>query len=148
MKKYFLSAAFAMLLGASTLIASEISAVDPQVLSAFKTQFENATEVEWTTGSNYYKADFSYNNNYVSAYYNTEGELIATVRNIASVNLPIMLQTSLKNNYEGYWISDLYELTKDEGITYIITLENADQKMVLKSAGGYEWSLTKKTSKV
>lgn len=148
MKKIILSAVFALLLATSSLFAAEAPEVNAQVLNAFKTQFAGATGVEWSTGSNFYKASFLYNNNYVFAYYNTEGEFMATVRNISSVNLPMMLQTNLKQNYDDYWISDLYELAKNDGTAYFITLENADQKIILKSSGGTEWTLHKKSGKV
>ncbi len=148
MKKFILSAVFALLLAKSSLFAAEAPEVNAQVLNAFKTQFGAATDVEWSTGSNFYKASFLYNNNYVFAYYNTEGEFMATVRNISSVNLPMLLQTNLKQNYDDYWISDLYELAKNDGTAYFITLENADQKIILKSSGGTEWTLHKKSGKV
>jgi hypothetical protein len=57
------------------------------------------------------------------------------------------LQTNLKNNYSNYWISDLYEVAKPENTSYYITLENADQKIVLKSTGGSNWTIHKKSNK-
>jgi hypothetical protein len=146
MKKFFLSAALMMTLGTATVVAG-VPDIDAKVLNSFKNQFATATEVEWSVGSEYYKASFLYNNNYVFAYYSTEGGFLATLRNISSVNLPVMLQTVLKNDYEGYWISDLYELAKNDGTAYYVTLENAEQKIVLKSTGGNEWAVFKKTNK-
>jgi hypothetical protein len=148
MKKIFLSAVFAMLFATSSLLAAEETEVNSVVLNAFKNQFTNASDVEWNAGSNYFKASFLYNNNFVNAYYSTEGDFIATTRNISSVNLPMLLQTSLKQKYNNYWISDLYELAKPEGTTYFITLENADQKIILKSSGESEWTQYKKSGKV
>ncbi len=148
MKKNFLSAVFAMLFATSSLFAAEETEVNSVVLNAFKRQFTNASDVEWNTGSNYFKASFLYNYNYVNAYYSQDGEFIATTRNISSVNLPMLLQTDLKQKYNNYWISDLYELAKPESTTYFITLENADQKIILKSSGGSEWTQYKKSGKV
>jgi hypothetical protein len=146
MKKFFLSVALMMTLGPVAVMAG-VPDIDAKVLNSFKTQFASATEVEWSVGSEYYKASFLYNNNYVFAYYSTDGEFLATLRNISSVNLPVMLQTSLKNDYEDYWISDLYELAKNDGTAYYVTLENGEHKIVLKSAGGSEWTVFKKTNK-
>ena len=148
MKKIFLSAIFAMLLAIGSLFAAEVTEVNSVVLNAFKKQFANASDVEWSTGSNYYKVRFLYNNNYVYAYYNPEGDFIATTRNVSSVNLPMLLQTDLKQKYNNYWITDLYELAKPENTSYYITLENADQKIILKSSGGSEWTQYKKSGKV
>ena len=140
-------AVFAAMLVTNSLLAAGVPDVNAKALSAFNNQFANATEVEWSAGSDFFKASFLYNNNYVSAYYNSDGDFMATIRYVSSVNLPLLLQSKLKNDYTGYWISDLYEVSKDSGATYYITLENADQKIVLKSSGGIDWAVHKKSNK-
>ena len=147
MKKIVLAAALLISTGLTTVFA-EVPEITAQVVAAFKNQFPSATETEWSTGSNYYKASFLYNNNYVNAYYSPEGDFLATLRNISSVDLPVLLQASLKKNYSSFWVSDLYEMSKQEGSSYYVTLENADQKIVLKSSNGSVWAQHKKTGKV
>jgi hypothetical protein len=144
MKKMILTLAIAV----STLgaFAGEAN-VSEKVLNAFKTEFNTAKEVQWTTGVNYFMASFIYNEKYVNAYYNEEGELMGLTRNITTADLPMALQANLKNDYSSYWVSDLVEVTKNEGTSYYITLENADTKLVLKAAGGYTWSQYKKVKK-
>lgn len=99
--------------------------------------------MEWTVGSNYFIASFTYNEQHVFAYYGTDGELLGLTRYIIQSELPMSLQKGIKNSYANYWISDLFEVSKNEGTSYFITLENADTKMVLKSSGG-SWSKYKK----
>ena len=147
MKKILLSAAFALSLVINSLFATGVPDINAKALTAFNNQFTNATDVEWSSASDFYKATFLYNSNYVTAYYNTEGDFVATIRNITSSNLPLMLQTKLKNNYSDYWVTNLYELSKNEGTSYYITLENADQKIILKSAGDFDWTIHKKSNK-
>jgi hypothetical protein len=147
MKKIMFPAVFAAMLVTNSLFATEVPDVNAKALTAFNNQFATATDVEWSAGSDFYKANFLYNNIYVAAYYNTDGDFVATIRNIISANLPLILQTKLKNNYSDYWISDLYELSKNEGTSYYITLENADQKIVLKSTGDIDWTVHKKSNK-
>jgi len=113
-------------------VASDVN-VNQKVLDAFKTEFATATEVTWTVGDNYCKATFNYNGKYVFAYYSDNGELLGMTRYISPVDLPLALQNSLKKNYEGYWVSDLFEAAKGDGTNYYITLENADTRIVLKS---------------
>ena len=108
--------------------------VNQKVLDAFKTEFTTAKDVEWSVGSNYYKATFNYNGKYVFAYYNENGELLGITRYLSPSDLPLTLQNNLKKNYEGYWVSDLFEASKDDATNYYITLENADTKIVLKSS--------------
>ena len=120
--------------------------VNARVLESFQSSFKNATEVDWTVSENFYKADFSLNGQYVAAYYDDAGQLIALTRNISSTQLPISLQTSLKKDHEAYWISDLFEVANEQGTTYYVTLENADTKMVLKSSGT-NWTTYQKQRK-
>ena len=143
MKKMFVTIAIAI----STLsaFAGDVN-VNQKVLDAFKTEFATAKEVEWSVGSNYYKATFVYNVKYVFAYYNEIGDLLAITRYLSPVDLPLALQSNLKKNYEGYWVSDLFEAAKNDATNYYITLENADTKIVLKSAGN-TWSVHSKVKK-
>ena len=121
--------------------------VDKKVLNAFSQEFAGAKDVKWTTNETFYKASFVFNGQYVYAFYQLDGELLAMTRNISSLDLPISLQTSLKKGYEGYWISDLFEISNNEGTRYYITMENADSKLVLKSTNAGDWASFKKSAK-
>lgn len=130
----------------STLGAIAGGTVNQKVLDAFHSAFATASEVTWSSGSNYFKATFNYNGKYVFAYYNEEGEMLALTRYISPADLPLALQNNLKKNYEGYWISDLFEASKNEGTNYYATLENAETKIVL-NASGSSWTVYSKTKK-
>ena len=121
--------------------------VNKKVLDAFKTEFSTAKEAEWTAGDDFYKASFMYNDKHVFAYYNTDGDLLGITRFISSLDLPLNLQIGLKKKGNGYWISDLFEVAKNEVTSYYITLENADLKMVLRSIGGSNWEEFKTVKK-
>lgn len=120
--------------------------VSPKAVESFNTSFRNATEVRWTITDNYFKADFALNGQYVSAFYDTDGKMIALTRNISSLQLPIALQAGLKKNYDCYWISNILESATEEGTSYYITLETADTQLILKSSGD-SWNTFKKQRK-
>ncbi len=143
MKKMIMT--LAILVSTLSAFASE-GEVTPKVLNAFKNEFSTAKEVTWTINSDYYKAAFTYNNKHVFAYYDTEGELLALTHHLTSDDLPLSLLNSLKKNYDDYWISDLFEVAKNDGTTYFVTLENADTKLTLKASDNI-WSLHKKVKK-
>jgi hypothetical protein len=144
MKKMIMTLAIAV----STLSAfAGEENVDPKVLNAFKAEFKTAKQVEWTAGNNYYRATFTYNDKHVFAFYNSEGELLGLTRYISLADLPLMLQGNLKKKYSDYWISDLFEVAKNEGTTYYITLENADTKIVLKASDGNDWNMYQRIKK-
>lgn len=143
MKKIILTLAIVV----STLgVFASPADVNQKVLDAFKTEFASAREVEWTVGSNYYKATFTYNEKRVFAYYDENGELLGLTRYVSLLDLPMALQNNLKKNYPGYWISDLFEAAKNDGTNYYLTLENADSKIVLKSSGN-NWNTFSKIKK-
>ena len=121
--------------------------ISPKVLDAFKSEFNTAKEVEWAVGQDYYKATFTYNEKHVFAYYNADGELLGVTRYLSPVDLPINLQTSLKKNHSNLWVSDLFEVAKNDDTGYYITLENAETKIILKSTGGSEWTAYQKIRK-
>jgi len=120
--------------------------VSPKAVKSFNKSFKNATEVKWTVTDNYVKADFALNGQYVSAFYNEDGSMIALTRNLSSLQLPITLQADLKRNYDCYWISNVLEVANEEGTSYYITLETADDQLTLKSSGD-NWSTFKKQRK-
>jgi hypothetical protein len=122
--------------------------VTTKVLEAFQTEFNSAKEVSWSTGDNYFKAEFIFNGQHVSAFYSTDGDLLGITRYITVLDLPVSLQASLKKNYDGFWISDLFEVTKSDNTGYYITLESADTKIVMKASDADEWSVYKKVKKI
>ena len=138
--------ALALTIGTSFAFTGE-EAVNKQALNAFKKEFAGATEAAWTVGNDFYKVTFSLNDQKLFAYYNIQGEFLAVTRNISSLQLPLSLQTSLKRSYNSYWISDLFEVAKNDGTNYYVTLETADTKIVLKSADGTDWSIYQKSKK-
>jgi hypothetical protein len=144
MKKMILMMAVAISSIAS--LAAETEDVNPRVLTAFKNEFTQAKNVEWLAGINYYRAAFLFNDKYVFAFYSTEGELMGITSYISPDDLPVSLQVSLKRDFEGYWVSDLFEMSKNDDTIYFITIENAEAKMMLKSSGG-KWEKHKTEKK-
>ena len=132
----------------STLSAFAVEEkVSPKVLNAFKSEFNTAKEVEWTVGSTYYMATFTYYDKYVFAYYSVDGVLLGLTHYISTAELPMTLQNNLKKDYSDYWVSDLFEVVKNGKTEYYITLENADKKIVLQSSGSNEWEAYRKVKK-
>ena len=68
-------------------------------------------------------------------------------RNILSTELPVALQTGIKNEYAGYWITELVKEGEEKHVKYMLTLENADQILHLKAGKGGEWELVSTTVK-
>jgi hypothetical protein len=144
MTKFFFSIALFTLFGVNTFAAD--SPVTKPVLHSFQKSFSSAKEVAWTVSKDIYKAEFTFTNQHVTAYYDGAGTLLGLSKNILSTQLPVLLQNSLKENYNDYWIASLIEFSTEEGTSYYATLENADNKMIIKSNVN-SWSVDKKIKK-
>src|SRR4030095_5643599 len=120
--------------------------VNKKCVDAFSQQFAGAKDVKWTAKDTYYQASFVFNGQYADAFYQLNGKLMAMTRNISSLDLPMTLQTSLKK-YTGSWISDLFEISDNDGTRYYITMESAGSKIILKSNCAGNWNVFKTSVK-
>jgi len=115
--------------------------------SAHVDEMARALQIMTTeTHKGFTKLTFKLDDVVMFAFYSDNGQLLAVTRNIVSSQLPFALRISLKNDYEGYWITELFEFSGDSDSAYYVSLENADKKVVLRSTGdGWEeYSSTKK----
>ncbi|HLY69727.1 MAG TPA: hypothetical protein VKR53_08355 [Puia sp.] len=147
MKKTFLAIALTLAAGISSTFANDNDGISKSVESSFRHDFKTASNVQWQQKKNFSKATFSLNDQVMFAYYNPAGRLLAVSKNIPSGDLPIKLQADLKNTYSNYWISDLFENASKDATTYYVTLENADQQLILQSGNSNDWNIYKKINK-
>ena len=147
MKKLLTAVVLSSVLLMNTAFANNNTNTNQEVEAAFKKEFALAKDVSWQKTATYYKAAFKLNNEVLTAFFTPEGEFMGVVHNILSTQLPINLQTSLKKEYDGYWITDLFEFAKPDSNGYFITIQNADQVITLQSAAGATWFVYSKTKK-
>lgn len=126
--------------------ANDGTAVAPEVLKSFQSRFAAAEEADWSVTADLYKVQFVLDGQHITAFYKSDGTMAALTRNISTGQLPLALQTTLKNEYKAYWISGLFELSNDEGAQYYVTLEDSGSKVVLKSSAA-TWSVFQKERK-
>ena len=147
MKKLITAVVLSSVLLMNAAFANKIENVNYKVENAFKQEFGQAKDVNWEKTNNYYRAGFKMNNEVMTAYFTPDGELMGVVRNVLSTQLPINLQASLKKEYNGYWITELFEFAKPDSNGYFITVQNTDQVITLQSTDGSAWSTYSKTKK-
>jgi hypothetical protein len=147
MKKRILTWAFMLFIGISSSFARTNEGIYDNIKTAFKKEFKNAEIIQWENFRVYSRATFMMNNKVMFAYYSKEGHLLAVTRNLLTSELPIGLMMDLKSNYAGYWITDLIEISGDEGSSYHVSLENPDRKLVLKSDNMIYWQTELKQNK-
>jgi hypothetical protein len=61
------------------------------------------------------------------------------VRHILTSSLPEDLSRDIKKHYSEYWVSELFQVTSEQGSFYYIQLKNADETVVLTTEGTDSW---------
>jgi hypothetical protein len=144
MKKIILSLGTMLTLAGSTAFANNNESADAKAKQTFNSNFTGVSHVMWQRENAFEKATFTMNNQVMFAYFDDNGDLVATTRNILSDQLPIHLLTDLKKNYADHWITELFEIATQGETTYYVTLENAEETVVLRSSDFNNWSTYKK----
>jgi hypothetical protein len=148
MKHRILTLALLLSLSLSNIFANtNEEVVNYRASNSFKKEFTQAQDVKWENSKDFVKATFKMNDQIMIAYYTNGGELLGVTRNITTSQLPINLLTDVKKNHSNAWISDLFEITTNDETSYYITLQDADQTLVLKSSGTTGWTTFKKQKK-
>ena len=149
MKKTILALAVILTVGLTSAFAANDGGNHPNIGASFNNDFANAKDVSWQPAKAYTKVTFTLNDQILFAYYSNEtSDLLAVQRNISSMQLPINLFTSLKKDYNNYWISDLFEMAARENTSYYVTLENSQETVVLTATGSSEWTIYSRTRKM
>jgi hypothetical protein len=147
MKTRIVLSTLMLIITATLSLANTSGVINDKVLTSFKKEFAGAKEVNWETTSQFVKASFTWNEQVFTAYYNAEGDRLAIVRHLRSIELPMSLREQLKESYTSYWITDLFEIHGKEDSAYYVTIEDADRKITLKSVGISEWTTFRKEEK-
>src|ERR1700687_4044264 len=121
MKKIILSIAILLAL-TGTSFAKPNSNINERVYASFKNDFHQASEVKWDITSSYIMATFQLDKEILYAYYDFQGNMIGLVHNILTTSLPVHLQKDIKKHYANYWVSELFQVTSEEGVYYYIQL--------------------------
>jgi hypothetical protein len=147
MKKLIVAMAVILMVGLTSAFANKGEEINQRAIASFNNEFASAKNVSWNQDREYFRASFSLNNQVLYAYYDQKGELMAVIHHILSNQLPIYLMSELKKTYKNYWITDLLEMASNEQSNYYVSLDNADETLVLKSDGTNHWTVYKRIKK-
>jgi hypothetical protein len=133
-KKLAVTMALLLTLGASYSFANPTDGVSGEIKTSFQRNFQHAQILNTEVSKAFTKLTFRMDGLILSAFYSKGGELLAVTHNIVSTQLPLNLLKSLKNDYSGYWITELFEFNGDGGSSYYVSLESANGKVTLRSS--------------
>ncbi len=134
MKKTF-SLLFAFLIiGITAVMANERADVDPKILSAFQKEFSFAKNAKWEVKGNLTQVNFLLNDQGVSAWYNSDAELVTTARNILYNQLPISVIRALEKEYVDADFFGITEVNRNNETYYQIRADEKNKKYLLKAS--------------
>lgn len=146
MKKIFFAILMAVIIAGSAF-AADAKKVNANVVYSFKSDFKKAVNVSWTTTENFAKAAFTMNGQQMEAFYNTEGERIATSKKITLDELPAEAKRTFTKKFGGY---DVKEAIRFEGVdedAYYISAENEKESVIVKVSSNQSVSIFTRTNK-
>ena len=120
---------------------------DPDFIGAdnFKRQFPDATAVNYKVKGEFTEVNFVWNGIQLQAFYDREGNPLATARVVERDNLPLSVQLSVKNKYADGYIAGAIEFTDvDNGLCYYVTVVNPKITFLLHVSTSGEISVFKK----
>jgi len=133
MKKTFVTLLVSLTISITSVFGTGKTAVDPKILSAFQKEFSFAKNVKWEEEGNLTRVNFSLNDQGIVAWYNSNGELITTARNILYHQLPISVMRSLDKEYAGAGIFGIVEISRNEETWYQVQADSKGKKFLLKA---------------
>ena len=136
MKKLLFTALIAISL-TSSAFASSTKEVGYHIANSFATSFPKASLVQWKITADYTKASFVLNNVNTEAFYNRNGDLIATSYAVTIDEMPTNVKRSLAKKYSDYTVKEAIKFDGVEETAYFISAENDKGAIILKVTGGY-----------
>ena len=121
--------------------------IDQRVIKAFEKEFFAAQHATWSVNKNVYQVTFDYYDKTISAYYDKKGSLLGVIRHMLTTDLAYYLQKELKEYFNDYWVTNLFELSNESGTSYYVTLQNAEGTLILSSKEQNSWEVFNQNKK-
>ena len=144
MKKILFTALIAIYI-VSSAFAQDEQKINYRVLNAFTTEFNEATDVNWTSKPEFDKACFNLEGKKLSAFYTCFGEKIGTTQEVSFETLPSKAKNCIAKKYNDYSVKATILFESDRESSYYVAAENNFQSVVLKVVGGYVTIFKKKS---
>jgi hypothetical protein len=161
MKKFFISAALLISVSGSVVHAHAIYNGDPvvaarmgndklssRVQAAFKKEFTGASILSWERlKENIYVVQFVYKNERLNAFFDEEGQLVATGRFMNESSLPLMVKNIVADKYASYQLKQIIELTQNSETSYLLSFTNEQIKLEVQAYNNGNLSVIKKVKR-
>ena|SRR5688572_11495696 len=127
MKRIILSLAAMLTMGAA-VFANNLPDGNAKAVATFKKEFSSAERVQWSEDNGYTRASFVLGGTRAIALFNSDGELLGSMRDLVYNQLPLLVISTLEKRFTGSAIFDIRELINGDGTRYKFTLEQKGKK--------------------
>lgn len=143
MKRILFAALILAAAATQPLMAAGGTDVKREVRLAFEKEFSGAQAVNWETlsGKSIYHATFTINNDRLHAYYDADGQLLVTGREVKAESLPLLITRGLDQQFGTYSVRDVVEINNGLETSYIIKVSKAQKDVFVQ--GYTDGSITK-----
>lgn len=109
------------------------STIRTKVKNHFATSFAKAENVSWTSNGKFDQATFMLNNEKVTAYYDTYGDLLGTTKTVAFDKLPKAALESITSTFTfpEYQLKECIDFTTADGVKKYYTSFETDYATVM-----------------
>ena len=117
--------------GLTTVLANDEPLSD-KVKESFNKEFVGAKSVKWNQIGDYQMASFVFGGHRAEAYFNAEGGLEGSVRDLLFNELPPLVMKSLERRFATADIIDILEVSNKEGTFYLLKVETLNKRFRVK----------------
>jgi len=133
MKKFLLLLPLLLVAAIVTTFARSSNIDNPRAEQEFKKYFANVENVKWTREEGgYLQASFTWANHRTLAYFDSNGELVGSIRGISVSQLPLIVVRNLEKSYKDAIMLEISEITNDEGTQYKLIIEDDKKKYAIR----------------
>lgn len=147
MKNFILSAFLAVTIATSAFATGE-NKISSVVLNHFKVDFQDATNVSWSSNTGYAKAAFTWEKHEMEVFYDIDGSIHAMSTKIELDELPVNAKRTFAKTYQGYTVKEAIKFIQASEEAYFLKVENDAETVVIKVEPNQELYLFKKSKKV
>lgn len=130
--KQFVMAAAILFATVCTTAAPTAPRITPEVLNAFKAEFQDVENVQWSVKNDLFVATFEFNNQRVSALFTEEGQLEAMQRVISADQLLMPASATVQQLGKTSVISAVAEVWQNQEFFYLVKTETASHIVTYK----------------
>jgi hypothetical protein len=119
--------------GLTAAFADGTPKVNNTIQQSLNREFTGCQSVTWIKVKDYQQATFVFHESLVVAYFNEDGDLLGSARNITVEKLPLSVLQAFDKRLAGFEISEILEIANTEGTSYMLTLDKGNKSYHAKA---------------